>query len=80
MTMSKVIRIEIREHEGCFFATSEQVPGFLLTSKDMKSLDADILPAMKLLLSIKEGLRKTPVKKNAARSERLVAHRELAFA
>jgi hypothetical protein len=72
-------RIDIRENEGMFYATCAQVPGFLLCSQDMQSLDADILPAMKTLLSIKEQNQKK-MPKGAPASDRLVAHRELAIA
>lgn len=77
-----VIRVSIGEHNGLFCATSEQVPGFFLCGKDASALDADILPAMKLLLSIKEEHqgKKRDGKDDGRRSDRLVAHRELAFA
>ena len=82
--------VEIREHEGCFYATCEQMPGFLLASKNMKSLDADILPAMKMLIDVKQEFKmrtaaKKTVKKVTASSKptpvkQVVMHRELAFA
>lgn len=77
--------IEIREHEGCFYATCEQMPGFLLASRDMKALDADIFPAMKLLVDVKREFQMSKTAKKPARRpvvaiKELVAHRELAFA
>lgn len=72
------IHVEIREEDGMYCATSEEVPGFFLCSKDTQALNADILPAMKLLLSIKAKHQKKPAKKAAA--DRLVERRELAFA
>ncbi len=74
----KKIQVEISERAGEFYATSKQVPGFLLCAKNITSLDADIYPAMKLLLSIKEKHQKSPAK--SARQRRLVECRELAFA
>ena len=69
--------IEIREHDGTFYATCEQAPGFLLCGADSNALEADILPAMKKLLSVKEQYQK---KKGASKADRLVARRELAIA
>lgn len=78
MKQRNVIEVEIRERDGLFCATSEQMPGFFLCSKNQSALEADILPAMKQLLTIKQQHQK---KVPAARSaERLVARRELAFA
>jgi hypothetical protein len=73
------IHVEIREQDGTFYATSEQVPGFLLCSRDQQALSADILPAMKLLLSVREQNQKRPAKK-AGSAARLVERREFAFA
>lgn len=73
MTM---ITVNIGEHDGVFYATSKEMPGFLLCSKDKQGLDADILPALKQLLAIKEKFAK-PAKLKAAK---LVEHREFAFA
>lgn len=83
MNAKTVIRVEIREHEGTFFATTEQLPGFLLRSKDMAALDADILPAVKLLLSVKEKHKPiaAPKKRISKQAQHeMVAIRELAFA
>lgn len=74
------IHVEIRESEGTFYATSEDVPGFLLCSKDAQALSADILPAMKLLLSIRDQNQKKKPSEKARTADRLVERRELAFA
>ena len=78
------IQIEIQEHEGTFYATSEKFPGFLLCGKDLVALEADILPAMKLLINIKESHRKKPAKtarpSRAASPARVAFIRELAIA
>lgn len=75
------ITVETREHEGMFYATSEDMPGFLLCSKNKQTLDADIFPAMKMLLAIKDKHQKPNqrvVKKKVVKE--LVERRELAFA
>lgn len=73
------ITVEIREHDGMFYATSDEMPGFMLCSKDKQGLDADILPAMKQLIAIKEKFAKpTVIRKKLAQS--LVERREFAFA
>lgn len=73
------ITVEISEHDGMFYATSDEIPGFLLVSKEKQALDADILPALKQLMAIKEKFAKpTFMKKRLA--ENLVERREFAFA
>lgn len=71
------ISVDIREHEGTFCATSKQVPGFVLVSKDRAAIEADILPAIKMLLAIKAA--KQPSKKQAPVAQ-LAERRELAIA
>ena len=84
MNARTVIRIEIREHEGTYLATTDQLPGFLLRSSDMAALDADILPAVKFLLAVKERHqeKKAASKKRSTKpaQHEMVAIRELAFA
>lgn len=73
------ITVEISEHDGMFYATSEEMPGFLLMSKEKQALDADILPALKQLVAIKEKFAKpTFIKRKLA--ENLVERREFAYA
>ena len=77
------ITVEIRQHDGAFYATSKEVPGFLLCSKDLQTLNADIYPAMKQLLEIKEAHQKrstSKASKPSNKAERLVERREFAFA
>ncbi len=73
------ITVAISEHDGIYYATSEEMPGFLLCNADKQHLDADILPAMKSLLKIKEQHAKaTFIRKK--RASNLVERREFAFA
>ncbi|MGE0278947.1 MAG: hypothetical protein AB7R40_26440 [Nitrospiraceae bacterium] len=77
------ITVEIRQHEGVFYATSKEVPGFFLCSKDLQTLNADVYPAMKQLLEIKEAHQKKSASRSAKpsnKAERLVERREFAFA
>ncbi len=76
----KKIQIEISDCDGKFFATSKQVPGFVLCAENRMSLEEDIYPAIKMLLSIKESSQKKPGKKAVKTTKRLVEHRELTFA
>lgn len=73
------ITVDIREHEGMFYATSDEMPGFMLCSKDKQGLDADILPAMKQLIAIKEKhARPTVLRRKLSQS--LVERRQFAYA
>ena len=79
MDKQKHISVEISKRDGRFFATSKQVPGFILCADDAKALHADILPAMKLLLSVKESHQKNHTHRYG-HYDRLVERRELLFA
>lgn len=73
------ITVQISEHEGMFYATSEEMPGFLLCNPNKQNLDGDILPALKQLFAIKERFAKpTVLKKKLA--EKIVEQREFAIA
>lgn len=76
----KKIQIEISDCDGKFFATSKQVPGFVLCSENRMALEEDIFPAMKMLISIKAISQNKTGKKAVQNNRRLVEHRELSFA
>jgi hypothetical protein len=80
MDKQKHISVEISERGGSYYATSKQVPGFILCADNVNALHADILPAMKLLLSVKEKHQQKPAHKSNGHSDRLVERRELLFA
>lgn len=73
------IHVEIQEQDGTYFATSEEVPGFLLVNTDKAALHADILPAMKQLLAFKEQHSNAAVLQRKP-SKRLVERVELVAA
>lgn len=64
---------------GCWYATSEQVPGFLLCDTDKQRLDADVFPAMKQLLEIK-GRHQPAASAKKHQVKELVERREFALA
>ena len=72
------IHVDILEHEGCWYATSNQLPGFLLCDTDKQRLDADIRPALEQLLEIKAVHQAKTAKKSAPR--KVVERREFALA
>lgn len=71
------IRVDIRECEGTFYATSDDLPGFFLCNRDVTQLSADIHPALKQLIAIKAAHQKKPAK---AKSSNLIEQREFAVA
>ena len=73
------ISVEIREEGGMFYATSEHMPGFLLCNATVADLRADILPAMKALVAIKEKYSK-PAFIQLKVSQRIVDRVELGIA
>lgn len=78
-SMPKTIAVEIRQENGVWYATSPDMPGFLLCHTDRAKLDASIYPAMKQLIAFKEKHSKPTAAMNRA-SDRLVETKELVFA
>mgnify|MGYP001579969800 CR=1 FL=1 len=56
------ISVDISERGGVFYATSEEMPGFLLCNTNAADLRADILPAMQQFIGFKKQAagRKAP--------------------